>query len=313
MKRGIARLIAVFLAGALIVGLSTFMIQQQTEELLETPLPKAIKFNIPSGATLSEIADITYNAGVPINKTQFIAIAKYLKVEKALKAGQYHFASGKKVKEIIQAIADGKVTTEKFSIIEGTTFADLRTRLGGDNRFTHPLKNMDEATLKSEITDSYEKLEGLFLPETYFFDSNTADIDILHRAHTLLEETLADAWQNRNPDIPIKTPYEALILASIVEKETGVAEERKLIASVFTNRLRKGMRLQADPTVIYGLGEDFKGNITRAHLRQDTPYNTYTRHGLPPTPIDNRLICWPKEKNAVNPTRNNWDHRCVRK
>ena len=268
-----------------VFGLSTVFIQRQTESLLAIPLPNAVDFQIPSGATLSEIAATAEQAGVPINKTQFIALAKYRKVAKSLKAGRYRFAAGKNVGEILQDMSNGKVAAEKISIIEGTTFAKLRIQLAQDNRFAHTLTTMDDVSLKREIDTSFERLEGLFLPETYFFENETADVDILRRAHNLLKKILDNAWRKRNADVPFQNAYEALILASIVEKETGAADERGLIASVFINRLKKGIPLQADPTVIYGLGERFKGNITRSHLREDTPYNTYTRRGLPPGPI----------------------------
>ena len=152
-----------------------------------------------------------------------------------------------------------------------------------DNRFAHTLTTMDDVSLKREIDTSFERLEGLFLPETYFFENETADVDILRRAHNLLKKILDNAWRKRNADVPFQNAYEALILASIVEKETGAADERGLIASVFIQpSKKKAFPYKPTPTVIYGLGERFKGNITRSHLREDTPYNTYTRRGLPP-------------------------------
>ena len=171
-----------------VFGLSTVFIQRQTESLLAIPLPNAVDFQIPSGATLSEIAATAEQAGVPINKTQFIALAKYRKVAKSLKAGRYRFAAGKNVGEILQDMSNGKVAAEKISIIEGTTFAKLRIQLAQDNRFAHTLTTMDDVSLKREIDTSFERLEGLFLPETYFFENETADVDILRRAHNLLKK-----------------------------------------------------------------------------------------------------------------------------
>ena len=199
--------------------LSTVFIQRQTESLLAIPLPNAVDFQIPSGATLSEIAATAEQAGVPINKTQFIALAKYRKVAKSLKAGRYRFAAGKNVGEILQDMSNGKVAAEKISIIEGTTFAKLRIQLAQDNRFAHTLTTMDDVSLKREIDTSFERLEGLFLPETYFFENETADVDILRRAHNLLKKILDNAWRKRNADVPFQNAYEALILASIVKKK----------------------------------------------------------------------------------------------
>jgi UPF0755 protein len=139
--------------------------------------------------------------------------------------------------------------------------------------------------IMSKLGYEGEDPEGRFLPETYFFTRNTSDLEILRRSYAAMKELLQEEWDDRDEDLPLKTPYEALILASIVEKETGVADERPMIASVFINRLKKGMKLQTDPTVIYGMGERYKGNIRKKDLQRDTPYNTYTRKGLPPTPI----------------------------
>ncbi|MBE8158213.1 MAG: endolytic transglycosylase MltG, partial [Betaproteobacteria bacterium] len=174
----------------------------------------------------------------------------------------------------------------RITIIEGATYRSLREMLKKDSRLAQKLSSMKEEEILRALKIDRPSPEGLFLPETYFFNRGDSDLDVLRRAHGGMQTLLDSLWEARAGGGLLRDKYEALALASIVEKETGAAEERPLIASVFTNRLRKGMRLQADPTVIYGLGEKFTGNLKRAHLRgKDNPYNTYVRRGLTPTPI----------------------------
>jgi UPF0755 protein len=161
----------------------------------------------------------------------------------------------------------------------------MLTALAGKAEIRQTLDNTDTTEIMRQLGAEGLHPEGRFLPETYFFTRNTSDLEILRRSFAAMQELLAKEWDNREDDLPLATPDEALILASIVEKETGVADERPTIAAVFINRLRKGMRLQTDPTVIYGMGDRYKGNIRKKDLLRDTPYNTYTRKGLPPTPI----------------------------
>lgn len=200
-------------------------------------------------------------------------------------AGEYGIDPGATAKTLLEKFVSGDVKLHSFTIVEGWTFAELIDALAAETAVVASLSAEDGPRLLAELDAERDHPEGLFLPETYRFPRGTRDIDVLRQAKALLDEVLAEEWAERAADLPIATPYEALTLASIIEKETALAAERPRIAGVFVRRLEKGMRLQTDPTVIYGLGDEFDGNLTRRHLRTDTPYNTYTRGGLPPTPI----------------------------
>jgi UPF0755 protein len=202
-----------------------------------------------------------------------------------LKAGEYLIPPGTSVREMIDRIERGEVRSHRLTIIEGWTFARLRQVLAVDPRLRQGTRNLDEAELMARLGCDDCYAEGRFLPETYFFVRGTTDLDLLARAHEAMNRTLVEAWASRDADLPLNTPEELLVLASIIERETGQASERTRVAGVFVRRLQIGMRLQTDPTVVYGLGDDFDGRIRRVHLRTDHPWNTYTRHGLPPTPI----------------------------
>ncbi|MGU9951704.1 MAG: endolytic transglycosylase MltG [Gammaproteobacteria bacterium WSBS_2016_MAG_OTU1] len=265
----------------------TYYQKHLTATIFARQIERPIGFNIPRGASLRDIAEININAGAPISITEFIILAQKLQIAAKLQAGRYQFAKGDTMRDVLVAIAEGKVApAERITIIEGTSYRDLRELLKNDIRLKKILAGMDEAEIRRTLQIKYSSLEGIFLPETYFFTPGDSDLDILKRAYQSMEKTLQTLWEKHVDKGIIKTPYEALVLASIVEKETGAAEERPLIASVFINRLRKGIRLQADPTVIYGLGTQFDGNLTRPHLRdKNNVYNTYMHRGLTPTPI----------------------------
>jgi UPF0755 protein len=203
----------------------------------------------------------------------------------AVQAGEYRIESGITVRELLDTFLAGNVKLYSFTIVEGWNFRELLAAMAANDAITSTQGDEDVARLLSDIETTYTHPEGLFLPETYRFPRGTRDIDILRQAHRHLLDALADEWDARAPSLPLDNPYEALILASIVEKETARADERARIAGVFIRRLGLGMRLQTDPTVIYGIGSGFNGNLTRIDLRTDTEYNTYTRGGLPPTPI----------------------------
>ena len=202
------------------------------------------------------------------------------------RAGEYRLEAGIKPQELLGLLASGQVIQYRFTLVEGWTFQQLATALAANTVLEHELDL--EAPSQWRLISSalgIEYPEGWFLPETYQFTRGDSDRDVLARAHAAMKKALGDAWESRNEDLPIDSPYEILILASIIEKETSLDEERGPVAGVFTRRLKKGMRLQTDPTVIYGLGDSYDGDIRRRDLQTDTPYNTYTRHGLPPTPI----------------------------
>ena len=257
------------------------------EDRLNARLPAAAEISVSPGSTLSQIAAAAREqGGLPLRPRHFAKLAQLPPANGILRAGKYRFEQGATAREIILAMSRGEnIIPEKFTIVEGRNFREILRELRGDSRFADSLSGMDEAAILKKLGAAEDNMEGLLLPETYFFDAGVDNFSILREAHRRLRDALAEEWRNRAANLPLKTPYEALTLASIVEKETGLAEERPRIAAVFINRLRRKMRLQTDPSVIYGLGESFDGNLTRAHLRADTPYNTYTRGGLPPGPI----------------------------
>ncbi|MZR62030.1 endolytic transglycosylase MltG [Alcanivorax sp. DP30] len=202
-----------------------------------------------------------------------------------LHVGEYQLAEGDSLLTLLEKMDRGEVLQRSVTLVEGWNFRELRTRLAAQESLIHTLDGLSDQQIMEKLGYPERHPEGWFAPETYFYTRGTTDLTLLQRAMARQQQVLDDAWAQRADDLPYDDPYEALIMASIVEKETGVPEERGEIAGVFVNRLRKGMRLQTDPTVIYGMGERYQGNIRRSDLRRPTPYNTYTIFGLPPTPI----------------------------
>ena len=202
-----------------------------------------------------------------------------------IQAGEYELHVGDTPDMLLTMLVDGRVKLHSITIVEGWTVAELLKTLAAHPAIQHTLEADSPADLSVVLGLEYPQPEGLFFPDTYWFPRDTPDVDLLRQSHELLLSRLQQAWLNRDPQGVLTEPYDGLILASIVERETALPRERAQIAGVFIRRLEQGMRLQTDPTVIYGLGESFDGNLTRRHLKTDTPYNTYTRHGLPPTPI----------------------------
>ncbi len=211
-------------------------------------------------------------------------LAREMGVASKLQAGEYALAPGLTPRGLLEAMASGRVVQHAFTIVDGWTLRQLRLALATEVGLEQTLPGLDDATIAARLGIDGSP-EGWFLPETYAWVKGEADVDVLRRAHAATRRTLDALWPVRDPAVPLATPYEALVLASIIEKETGIASERTEIAGVFARRLRLGMRLQTDPTVVYGIGEAYDGNIRRRDLDTDTPYNTYTRAGLPPTPI----------------------------
>jgi len=212
-------------------------------------------------------------------------LAQQMDAAGRLKVGEYALAPELTPRELLQRMRDGRVIQYRVTLVEGWNFRQLRAALAAAEPLRHETGGMDDAALMAALGHPGQHPEGRFLPETYLYQRGDSDLDILRRAHAAMEQALAQAWEARAPDLPLHSPDEALVLASIVEKETGLAAERPQIAGVFARRLKKGMLLQTDPTVIYGLGSAYDGNIRKRDLVADTPYNTYTRAGLPPTPI----------------------------
>jgi UPF0755 protein len=203
----------------------------------------------------------------------------------AIKKGRYRFPPGLKPLDILEQLQQGKVILEQFTLVEGWNFTQVRAALDALPVVEHTLAGKSDADVMDALNQDGEFPEGQFAPDTYRFSEDTPDREILQLAHDAQQRNLEKAWQGRDEGLPLASAEQALILASVVEKETGLASERPRIAGVFLNRLRQGMRLQSDPTVIYGIRDHYDGNIRSRDLRTDTPYNTYTRTGLPPTPI----------------------------
>lgn len=245
-------------------------------------------FSITRGDTLKDFTRQLVQAGVVDEPYSLSLVARYKGLAGKLHTGQYQFEEGLSLLDILDAITRGKYRiSHQFTFIPGSTFEQLRQALDKTKVLTHTINDKGDTQLLALLDHEkqYQHPEGLFFPDTYSYQPGESDQDLLQRAYKLMQSNLSELWQKRAEKIEISSPYEALILASIIEKETGLASERPLISGVFMNRLRKGMKLQTDPTVVYGLGDRYQGNITRKHLQADTPYNTYTRKGLPPTPI----------------------------
>ena len=202
-----------------------------------------------------------------------------------IQTGEYALSATTTPRALLLALRDGKVVRRNFTIVEGWNMRDLRAALRKVSLLGQKLADMDDAALMEALGEKGQSPEGRFLPETYAWTRGDSDLDILKRAYAAMDQALDAAWAGRAENLPLKNRVDALILASIIEKETGVGDERPRIAGVFVRRLQTGMRLQTDPTVIYGMGSSYAGNLRRVDLDTDTPYNTYTRDGLPPTPI----------------------------
>lgn len=244
-----------------------------------------IEFTIATGSSLRSSMQQIENAGVPANPWMLIALAQLTGNSTKLKAGTYELKPGTSPFRLIRQLVRGEFAQEALVIIEGWTFAQMRAEINAHPGLKHETVNMSDRELMAKISSDYTMPEGLFYPDTYMFAKNSSDLQIYRQAHKLMLKKLDAEWQQRDPSLPYATPYQALTMASIIEKETGKKSERTMIAAVFVNRLRVGMPLQTDPTVIYGMGLNFKGNIRKQDLLTDTPHNTYTRPGLPPTPI----------------------------
>lgn len=254
----------------------------------KTPLnirPDAQEITIQPNSSLRSIAKQLVAQGVLKVEWPFVLLAKVLNKASYLQAGDYTLNKNVNPYQLLLSLNHGKSTQGGITFIEGKTFKQMRQRLAKNDAIKHTIQHLSDSEVMQLVGKGESHAEGLFFPETFYFDRGTLDTVILKRAYEIMQIKLEKAWQTRANNLPYKSSYEALIMASIIEKETGKASERKMIAGVFINRLRIGMRLQTDPTIIYGMGDDYKGNIRRKDLVKDTPYNTYTRSGLPPTPI----------------------------
>lgn len=236
------------------------------------------------GSSIRTLANQLSTKGLLKEKNYFIIWGKLLKQDTRLQAGEYLITPEMSLAALLQNIIEGKVIEHDISLIEGFNFKQLMQTIKKNSVLDHVLDNLSDEQIMAKLGYPSKHPEGLFFPDTYHISRGMTDLDLLQRAYNKMQEVLQAEWEKREEGLPYKSAYEALTMASIVEKESAVAEERSLIAGLFVNRLRIGMRLQTDPTVIYGI-KDYDGDIRYKDLRTDTPYNTYTRHGLPPTPI----------------------------
>lgn len=246
---------------------------------------EGLRYEIKAGDNLTRVSRQLYQASVISNPRYLVWLGKIEGTANDIKTGEYLFQPGTTADQLLAQIVAGNTIQYTATIVEGWNFREMMAMLGQHEQLQHTLKGMTPAQVMAKLGKPDQHPEGRFLPDTYHFPRGTSDVAFLKRAYDAMESALAQVWQQRQDGLPFDTPYEALILASIVEKETAVPSERRAIAGVFVRRLIKHMRLQTDPTVIYGLGAKFDGNLRKRDLIRDTPYNTYRHHGLPPTPI----------------------------
>ena len=279
----------VFIVTALLAGALAFWMFDRYQRFADEPVPgiaAGTSLMVASGDNFADVLRKLHALGVaPARDPEWQLLARQLGAASRLQVGEYALRPGISPRQLLLDMRDGKVVRRRFTIVEGWSLRQLRAALAKADPLAQETADLDGEALMKALGAPGVHPEGRFLPETYLYTRGDSDLDILRRAHAAMERTLEAAWASRVAGLPLRTRDEALVLASIVEKETGIAEERPLIAGVFLRRLEQGMRLQTDPTVIYGMGEDYAGNIRRADLARDTPYNTYTRAGLPPTPI----------------------------
>ena len=251
---------------------------------LAVPEP-ARQFRVDPGASLRSVAHELTTAGVLREPITFVALVRLLGRSGAVKAGIYELSDGITPYRLIGKLSRGEVAMSEITFIEGWTFAQIRQALDANPFVRHDTTGLDDVVILQRLKVPERHPEGLFFPDTYRFANGASDLQVLERAYWSMQARLSAAWERRAAGLPYHGTYDALIVASLIEKETGKVEDRRMIAAVLTNRLVREMRLQTDPTVIYGIGRSFDGNLRRHDLETDGPYNTYTRPGLPPTPI----------------------------
>jgi len=244
-----------------------------------------VEVEIPRGAGLRTAVAVLEKAGISLHKREFELLARALGKSRDIKAGNYQLTERPTPLALLEKLTRGDVQQAELRLIEGYTFGQFRALLNASPDLRHDTASLEDAQILALVQAPEPHPEGLFFPDTYLFARGSSDVAVLRRAYLTMQRHLKAEWETREQGVPYRTPYEALIMASIIEKETGLAAERDLIAGALVNRLRIGMRLQVDPTIIYGLGETFDGNLKKKHLLEDGPYNTYTRAGLPPSPI----------------------------
>jgi len=277
----------------IIAAVLSYELYRFTQQPLAIP-ENGLIYELHPGTSVINLANDMAKAGYLDHPRYFRLLAEYHGVTQSLKAGEYNISYGTTPAALLAIFTSGEVIDHPLALIEGWNVHQVLVAVNAHNGLVHTLNGLSPRTIMERLGHPGEHPEGRFYPDTYNFPRGTTDVEFLKRAYQRHQSVLEDQWEKRNKNLPLQSPYEALILASIVEKETGKAEERSMIAGVFIRRLANGMKLQTDPTVIYGMGDSFKGNISRSDLVTDTPYNTYLHPGLPPTPI-----CMPGEA-AIN-------------
>lgn len=285
MKKGL--LLKAIIPALILAAICSYALLQY-QRFVEQPLQLDTPFiySVEPGSNLKAVSEDLQQQGLTDLPPIYLQLyGRVTGLAPKIKAGEYRVEPETTLPQLLEQMVSGKVVMNALTIIEGMTARELIDAVHAHPKMIKTLETVTVDAVMKALGEPDKAGEGWFLPETYHFPSNTTDIDFLRRAYQQMQLELESAWENRDEGLPYETPYEALIMASIIEKETGIAEERPQIAGVFVRRLQKGMRLQTDPTVIYGMGDKFDGNLRRKDLRRDTPYNTYTRGGLPPTPI----------------------------
>lgn len=281
-------LFVVFALSLLFGGLFVTSVWKQYQDFLISEIPVdqvPITLTIEKGMTFGTFLDSMPLQGFHASPEYMEWYARSSGVAGKIRAGKYTFYTAPTPVELVDRIVSGQEDYFRFTLVEGRTFRQLLDELKRARGLVNDIEGLDQDAIMLKVAGPDLHPEGMFMPDTYHYPQATTISQFLRRAYKAMQSFLDMSWKDRDEGLPLKTPYEALILASIIEKETGVEEERSEIAGVFVRRLKMGMKLQTDPTVIYGMGEMYDGNIRRKDLRHDTPYNTYTRHGLPPTPI----------------------------
>ncbi|ENM6577338.1 endolytic transglycosylase MltG [Vibrio fluvialis] len=283
----IKKLVSLLFTLLALAAVGYFYVTKQVDVYLSQPLDIQSEqlVTIPSGTSLNGALSLMTKHGWIDSQFAEKLVRRFHPELTQIKAGTYQLMPDMKLAQALKLLVSGKEHQFAITFVEGSRFSEWMAILEQNEQLKHTLTESSEADIAKQLGIEQSKLEGLFLAETYHFTKGVSDLDILKRAHRKLEGILNSAWETRQENLPLTSPYQALILASIIEKETAVESERERIASVFVNRLNKRMRLQTDPTVIYGMGDNYDGNIRKRDLRAPTPYNTYVINGLPPTPI----------------------------
>lgn len=295
-------LLFLLLGGLLLGGLGWRDYRSFTDSPLSLTMARTIDFprGTPFRELVRQLRRERLTGGSPF---YWKLLSREMQVASRLLAGEYELQPGLTPRGLVRMMADGKVKLHRFTIVDGWTFRQLRLALANESGLQQSLPALDDSAIAAQLGIASGHPEGWFLPETYSWAKGDSDRQLLERAHAAMKDALDRLWPLRDPAVPLDTPHEALILASIIEKETSVDDERTQVAGVFARRLSNGMRLQTDPTVVYGMGSGYDGNIRRRDLELDTPYNTYTRSGLPPTPI--ALPGLPALEAALHPADGN--------